>query len=300
MKKLTWFFATFLFVLQYSAQAQEVQHTAVTSFSIRPGFFMVAAATTVEDYNNLKSVSNAPSSVFIDALQYSSNTQMSGSGNAAFRVDIGLTPYCKKKGKLMENREIRFSIGADAGVRRNFIFYKREYLTDDTLFNNEGEPVMIQHKVSLDQHNYAENFVNLSVGVSYLFKTDTKKRLHLYAGVGMEYAVSIRSILKTYAYNDTTDEYNLTEYAYGYWGSGMYNYYRNGTSTKYKMTGASHFIRGYLPAGIDFRFSNGNNFFRHVHLFSEIQPGVELQITNGVSMVNPYMGFVIAGLSYKW
>ena len=67
------------------------------------------------------------------------------------------------------------------------------------------------------------------------------------------------------------------------------------------MKNAAHFVRAYIPMGINFRLSDNNSFFKHVNIYSEFSPGIEFMfVKNEDAYINPYMGVAIVGFSYKF
>ncbi len=310
MKKSVYLLSFFLLSFTWNATAQDVQHSVVSSFSINPGVNFVASANTIDDYNSLKTISSAPLNAFVNPSDYKYQQRFTGSGIAFFKMDMGITPYSSKKNKLLKTREIRFSLGIESGHRRDFTFYNNMKGISDSLYDNTGNPIIRRETEIYEQYNYTEQFVNLNLEASYLFKTNPERRIYFYTGVGLGYSISLRGSLTTMNYKDTTtyyislssdEEYNSGSVYYHHWGGGYYCCYGdNGSVVKYKMNGISHFVRATIPTGIVFRISNNHSFFKHAHVFSEFQPGIELQLTNGEALANPYLGIVFVGLSYKW
>ena len=132
--------------------------------------------------------------------------------------------------------------------------------------------------------------------LSYLFKTNASKRWYLYAGVGGEYGFSFQ-------------DYVTINHSEGYFLNGPYsrNYYSDtsgnfsNNSTKTKLTSNTHFVRLYIPLGVNFRIANNNDFFKHINIYTQFSPGIELQIVTGVeTYTNPYIGVAVLGFRYTF
>ena len=62
------------------------------------------------------------------------------------------------------------------------------------------------------------------------------------------------------------------------------------------------FVRVYLPIGLSIRLSKKTeSFFNHVDLYTELNPGVEIQmLSSDKTYANPYIGFAFIGFNYHW
>lgn len=274
----------------------------VTSFSVSMGFAGVYMTNTNSDYNNLKNSVEDPD-LFIDPAGFSHDQFYSGAaGNGSFRISMGLTPYSKKHGKYRNNRELRFRVGSNIGIRHSFSFYQDESFPVDTFYSANGRPDIYADSVQYSGYGYDERFTDINFGISYLFKTDVQKRVFLYTGVGAEYGITLNYYVTVDQYEGSSVYYHDSNkpedhYPYNYYYAG--NGYTSSTNDT-KMKTPAQFVRAFIPLGIDFRISNHNSFFKHVHLFTEFNPGVEFQILGGQTGVNPYFGVALMGLRYKF
>ncbi|MCF6341926.1 MAG: hypothetical protein L3J31_03885 [Bacteroidales bacterium] len=298
-----------LLMLASLMHAQDAQQSQtgwkITSFGASFGFSGVFVPATISGYDNLKNSVEDPG-LFIDPSGYNTYDYYSDfGGNVSPKIYIGITPYSKKKGAYRTNRELRLGIGSNFGMRRYFDFYKSESIAVDTFQSVNGNPDIYADSVIQRFASYYENFFDLNFSISYLFKTDAARRVHLYAGVGAEYGITL-------SYFVSVDQYETRSLNYYEKGdkpdedSGPYYYYGTDYTSSYSsqktnMKNAAQFVRAFIPMGINFRISNNNSFFKHVNIFSEFSPGVEFQIVpNDQTYVNPYFGVALVGLSYKW
>ncbi len=301
----------FAIVFSFNVKAQEENSgdhlMKVSSISTSSGFAAVYAPTTINDYYGLKKTVEDPG-VLIDPDGFGSNSYFTDfGGNLGFKFNLGLTPFSKKKNAYRNNRELRLGIGFNFGSRRSFNFYNTDFIAADTFVSSNGNPPIYADSAFGSYHYYSENFYEFNINIAYLFKTDPSKRLYLYAGIGAEYGISMRYFLR-YDNLETTE---LVYYDEGNPPSGDYYYYYgkysdnndydySSSSTKTNMLNAAHFVRAYIPLGINFRISTGNSFWQHMNVYSELNPGVEFQIVpNDRTYINPYWGVALVGLSYR-
>ncbi len=299
-------------MIVWIAQAQDSQNKQpcwrVSSFSISVGFSGVFMPNTISEYNDLKNLVEDPD-LLIDPAGYNSNQYYSDfSGSFSPKISLGITPYSKKLGKYRDNRELRLGIGSNFGIRRSYNFYKYEAIVVDTFQSVNGNPNVYADSLIHTYYSYNENIFDLNFSISYIFKTNTEKRVQLYAGVGAEYGISVSYYLTVdnyenqslYYYNDgNKPDYESVSGYYPYYYYGNEKYTSN--TTKSNMKNAAHFVRAYIPMGINFRLSDHNSFFKHVNIYSEFSPGIEFMfVKNEDAYINPYMGVAIVGFSYKF
>jgi hypothetical protein len=157
-----------------------------------------------------------------------------------------------------------------------------------------------------NDYSYSLDFTEMNIGLSYLFKTDVKRKAHFYAGIGINYGITIRSIVSyyhntyksVYFYHDNDKPLDDGIFYYG-------NYNNDGYTESYsstKLKNPMQFARAYIPIGFSLRLSNKtSSFFNHVNLYTELNPGVELQVLSpDDTYINPQMGAAIIGFNYHW
>jgi hypothetical protein len=302
------------FALAFSVNIKAQQDDAtkhfmkISSVSTSMGFAGVFAPTTMNDYYGLKNTIEDPD-ILIDPSGFGSESFFSDlGGNTRMKFNLGLTPFSKKKNEYRHNRELRLGVGFNSGIRRSFNFYKTDYIAADTFVSSNGNRPIYADSAFGSYHIYNENFYEFNINIAYLFKTDPSRRLYLYAGLGAEYGISIRYFLRyenietsEIVYYDEANPPSGNDYYYYGKYTGDNGYTVNSSSTKTNMLNAAHFVRTYIPLGINFRISNGNSFWKHMNVYSEINPGLEFQIVpSDQTYVNPYWGVALVGLSYKF
>ncbi|HEY9113756.1 MAG TPA: hypothetical protein VIN10_03595 [Bacteroidales bacterium] len=325
MKKIL-LFTSLMFLIGY-ANAQDGNSKQplfkVTSFSSSIGFAGVMTSNTDEDYYGLQKAVQNPS-LFIDVSGFTNNSSYygnygfnggyyyngygGGAGNGSAVFNLGLTPYSKKLGKYRENRELRISVGSNFGTRNTFDFYDNNTFRIDTFQSVNGSGIVYADSAIYSNYSYSLNFTSINFGVSYLFKTDMKRRVHFYAGGGVNYGIALNSTVDVYEniyksviyYNEyqNPSENDNNYYYYDGNNNGSYSYSNSSTSLIKPM----QFVRFYIPVGLSLRLSNKEtSFFNHVDLYTEMIPGVELQIISyDKTYANPYFGIAFIGFNYHW
>ena len=324
MKKSTLLlFSMILFIGFTNAQEKTPKQPCfrVSSFSSSLGFGGALTSSTDDDYYILKNAVENPD-LFIDITgyknegsgwgyhdMYSYNSVYynggGGSGNGNLLFNLGLTPYSKKLGKYRENRELRFSIGGNLGSRNTFYYYDNTYTTIDTFQSVNGSGVVYADSVTTKHYSYSLDFTEINFGASYLFKTDVNRRVHFYAGAGFNYGITLNSSVSVY--EDTFrsvyyyNEYDKPSEDETYYYSGE-NYSSSYSSSETNLKSPMQFVRVYIPFGLSLNLSKKpSSFFSHVDLYTELNPGVEIQIlSSDKTYANPYFGVAFIGFRYKW
>jgi hypothetical protein len=322
MKKAGILLTLLLFIGFANAQDINPKHPCfkVTSFSTSLGFTGAMTSNTNSDYYSLQGAVDDPA-LFVDITGFSKSSnnwnyngmQMGpgsfsygGSFNGSLAFNLGLTPYSKKLGKYRENRELRFTVGGNMGVRNSFEYYDNNTFVIDTFQSVNGTGVVYADSSIYNSYYYELNFTELNFGLSYLFKTDVKRVVHFYTGLGLNYGIALRSLVNVSQYTNRSvyyyNEYNKpNENESGFYG----NMNNNGYSDTYsdtKLTKPMQFVRAYIPLGLSIRLSKKTeSFFNHVNLYTELNPGIEVQmIGSGKTYANPYIGAALIGINYHW
>jgi hypothetical protein len=322
MKKAGVLLSLVLFIGFANAQDINLKHPLlkVTSFSSSIGFTGAMTSNTDADYYSLQGAVEDPD-LFVDVTGFnktgnawnSNGMQMGpggfgylGSFNGSLTFNLGLTPYSKKLGKYRENRELRFTVGGNMGVRNSFDYYDNNTFVIDTFQSVNGTGIVYADSSIYNNYFYELDFTEINFGFSYLFKTDVNRVVHFYTGFGLNYGIALRSTVSVNQYTNRSvyyyNEYNKpNENEAGFYG----NMNNNGYSDSYsetKLKSPLQFVRVYIPLGLSIRLSKKTeSFFNHVNLWTELNPGVEFQmISSDKTYANPYIGVGVIGFNYHW
>jgi hypothetical protein len=329
MKKAIIFLSLVSVIAYTNAQDAKAQHPVfkVTSFSSSIGFSGAMTSNTNADYYTLQGVAEDPG-LFEDITEFSNNSNSwnqpqsgmyyrgnggmgmgfygGGSGNGSAVFNLGLTPYSKKLAKYRDNRELRISAGCNFGTRNSFSYSDNNSFVIDTFQSVSGNGRVFADSSITKYLNYSLEFTDINFGLSYLFKTDVNRRVHFYAGAGINYGIAIRSAVRVvedtyrsvYYYNEFNKPSEGETYYSGNINNSGYTYSSSITNLKSPM----QFVRAYIPIGLSLKLSKKPaSFFNQVNLYTELNPGVELQIINdGKTYANPYIGVAFIGINYHW
>lgn len=291
----------------------------VSSFSANIGFAGVMTSGSDENYYALRDASENPN-LFIDITGYdkadyawfsggfvlNSGYSAVGSGNGNLTINLGLTPYCKKKGKYMDNRELRISVGGNIGSRNSFYYSDLQTFVIDTFQAVNGTEIIYADSAIRKDYTYRLDYTDLSFGLSYLFKTDVQRRVHFYTGIGVNYGIALNSTVQV------DEEIYRSVYYYNEYDKPSeddvdFLLMSNGDGHTYKLDETNlvknmQFVRAFIPLSVNLRLSKKPvSFFSHVDLYTEVSPGIEFQILSpDKTCINPYFGVGFIGFRYKW
>ena len=122
--------------------------------------------------------------------------------------------------------------------------------------------------------DYSQDQIGLDI--SYLLKSNPNARWGFYTGIGAVLGVSVNS--EAYLWQNSYSYYtNSTGEFYPY----NEDYYDNGKSETYSL-GSTFFGQIYLPIGVDFRLSKKNEFWKRMHLYTEMRPNMQIVTVEGL------------------
>lgn len=237
----------------------------------------------------------APGSTLLqqDYTGFQSSSYYSNGYGDGMELMLGL--HVRDKAGTGYNENVQFRVGIGYSYVSNIWegFYKDDRFPFDTLVSNRtGNEIYIDsvlnRNLSLEQ-----NSEYLRLHLSVLYRTDNSKRWSLYGGVGAYGGIGFNSTSSV-----RYSEYGYTEgdeaYYQDFYGYPNYNQIEN-TVEEYK-TESGYSVSVYAPLGVDFRIAKSNDFFKRVHLFYEMRPGVDFtHVPNygGINRVYMQFGFGI-------
>ncbi|WP_159038376.1 hypothetical protein [Brumimicrobium mesophilum] len=223
-------------------------------------------------YDDFKAL--APQSDLLNQgeFNFSQSGGYSYNGNSTIAIMLGLKFSDKEKSNYKLNPVLRLGFNYSNGTNLSTGGYKETREPFDTLISSQtGQATYID---SVFTENYGANYSTdqLSIVGSLIFSTDPEARWSLYSGIGIAAGISLNS--NTHIYY-STDRYQETLFDNSN-GSGYGNSYGSSTETEHEtITNKTSFGgMAYIPLGIDFRIANRSEFWKRVHVFYEIKPGL--------------------------
>ena len=136
----------------------------------------------------------------------------------------------------------------------------------------------------------------MGVDIAYLFYTNPNGRWSFYTGFGAEFGIGFKNQLNI-AHSSYSVTTNHTGYYFPYSNDFENNFY---DEELYKQSN-TFYGRLYAPIGLDFRISKKHEFWKRLHLYTELKPLVEIK-SNELNNVqfNPGFGWSTIGLRFEF
>jgi hypothetical protein len=267
----------FLVTVSFSVFGQDeetkpVKRIIISDFYVQPFVFSEPYLNvTIQDFKAL-----APQSVLLNNnFLYFTNTYSaySMSSNPAFSVLLGFQFSDKAKSVYKANPLLKLGICYYSVTSLTGYSYNDERMPYDTLTSLQtGNTVYIDSVLS-KTYFMEYSWQQLRFDGSVIFRTDPGARWSLYAGIGITAGVSIRA--DTYI-SQSSNGYTEFRYPSGNTNS-SYEYYSSYTDESEEFRNQRNYgISGYVPMGVDFRTGKKIPFWKLVHVFYELRPGITM------------------------
>lgn len=265
----------------------------ITDVFIQSGFFTEKGGTgTLTDFQTL-----APNSVLLnnDFTGYTSGNGFTINTTSIFTFQLGIKFSDKEKSKYNFNPLLKMGITYFSPNSLGTYYFKDEITRGDTLTSSSGQIIYID---TFTTKNYwmSYNSDQIRLDASLLFRTNEETRWSFYTGMGFTAGFSFNS--QTYISHGEETHTNIDNTSTNADHSDNLSF-RVGQSETIKNKsnfGASFF----LPIGFDFRIGKNNEFWKHVHLYYDLRPG--LNITS-IPELGTYANVGIQqglGFRYSW
>ncbi|MEX0966412.1 MAG: hypothetical protein WD077_04180 [Bacteroidia bacterium] len=276
MKRIKILAVVISLTVSFSVFGQEQQPTTVKKISIhdvyiQTGFFTEDNTNGIlSDFRTLVPQSEILNNNMTDFSQLGSSTLIS---NNTFSVMLGIQFSDKKKTIYKSNPLLRLGISYFSGTTLTGGSFEEDRKPYDTLTSAQtGETVYID---SVTTQYYGMNYSSeqLRFDGSLIFRTNPGARWSIYTGIGITAGLSINASTDiSYSKSGRTETRypngnTFTSHGYSGSGSSKTEKFRNETNF-----GAST----YVPMGIDFRIGNKREFWKRMHVFYELRPGINI------------------------
>jgi hypothetical protein len=234
---------------------------SVTDVYINFGSFGEKVAYgSLDDFRKL-----APQSDMLARDLSSYDQQASGSyfnGGTLFVASLGLKFKKKDGNDYRANPQLRIGISYFSSTPLTAGLTRTESFVVDTLVSTVTGEVVLQDSVVNESYNMSYIADQLRLDAALIFRTNPEARWSLYGGIGLAAGVSINPRTEVFYSNWNFDE----EFNSGY---GNYESERFNNQTSFGLL-------AYLPLGLDFRLGKNQEFWKRLHLFYEISPGLNM------------------------
>lgn len=238
------------------------------------------------DVNTFKKLH--PNSILLnnDFTGYKTYNQYPAS-NFYLSTCVGITKFDENKNDFNSNGEMRlgFSYGNSNLLYANL---NNTYINPiDTTQMANGQ-IIYYDSVTRKDYQMNINSEQLRLDFSFVFRTNPRAKFNLYAGLGFEFGGSINAT-STILYTESKGtETSWIENAVEYGGQYMAT---SNTYTETYYLKDQYGVSCYLPMGFDLRIGEKNDFFKKIHLFGELRPGI-----NTIGIPELKKEFVKAGI----
>ena len=250
----------------------EIKRVSVSDVFLMGGFFSesINAGGIVSDFNKL-----APQSVLLksDFSDYNSGGGYNFASSSMLSITMGIVFRDKEKKSYRSNPLLRLGISHVSATSFSGGLFKEERKPFDTLYSSQT-----------GQATYVDSVINRSLGVNYsseqvrldaslIFRTNPLARVSLYSGIGIATGVSFKAYTDIYyGKGSGTQGGNTNGMSYG-----SYFYSNDYSSKSERFTNRNNFsVCTSVPLGIDLRIGKKNEFFKMMHLFYELRPGINM------------------------
>jgi hypothetical protein len=169
-------------------------------------------------------------------------------------------------------------------------FNKEDRKTYDTLISSQTGQTVYADSVITKMYNMYYSSEQLRLDASLIFRTNPESRWSLFTGIGITAGVSVKA--------STNIEYSgsdSNEFRYMNGNISTQNWWKTSKTESHKNKNnvtASAFV----PIGVDFRLGSKREFWKKIHLFYEMRPGInitsipELGVVTNISLQHGLIG----------
>jgi hypothetical protein len=274
-KQIVLLFVT-LVVTSACALAQESQSPKIRSVIIHDFYVQLGLHTqfeqngTLEDFRFLAPRSDLLMGDFTGYDQSSGNIT---STTSIFSMKLGLDFANKDKTAYRKNPQLRLGLSYFTGSGISGGLTRTDRKPYDTLTSGQTGQAYCVDSVSTKTYylNYTSQQIRFTASVN--FRTNPQARWSLYAGIGISAGMSLHTETDISYINDKYTEV-LFENGNNYTTMPWQPENKTQSFGNRNNFGFSAFI----PMGIDFRLGKKNEFWKHIHLFYELGPGLNINV----------------------
>jgi hypothetical protein len=262
-------------IIVSAAPAQDLSSRPVSKIAIKDfsfqfgGIIASMPASNLDDFRKL-----APQSVLLnnelkdDFAATTENTI----GYAAFSLAVGIQFANNERTGYRPNPLLRIGVTYFSGTKmQNDLYYNVRTPADTLVSNQTGQNFYFD---SLTQHYYSMEYASQQIHLdgSLIYRTNPNARWSLYTGIGITGGISMNAHTEIIEFNSSQlapadlNSCSAYGYSYGYTNSSV-EHFRNKTGFA---------LASYVPMGVDFRIAKKQEFFKRLHLFYEMRPGITL------------------------
>ena len=244
-------------------EKEQLKRIIICNVFVQAGFInRTPTFGTVTDFKLL-----APKSVLLNS-DFSGYSQTFGwSLKSMYSISTGIKFRSKKKEVYKSNPILRFGVSYFSGSILSGGVYKFERKPCDTLYPTQTWQTIYLDSVTWSSYKMNYTSDQIRFDGSFIIQTNSQERLTLFTGLGLTAGLSMNASTDIYY-----DKVVRTEER----GNGTPYFYSNSSTSEKFINKNNGGYSIYIPMGVDFRIGNKNAFWKQMHLFYELKPGINM------------------------
>jgi len=240
----------------------------------------------------------APQSAVLNTMNDVSNSDgFTIMGNSSFSALVGIKFKNKNSESYKSNPLLRLGISYFTGSALSYSTFNDTRKPFDTLTSAQTGQTIYIDSLSYQSHTMNYTSEQLRLDVSVLFRTNPEARWSVFGGLGITAGLSLNA--------NTHIHYNKFDRTEARFPNGNNSFTNSSLTNETRITerfqNSNNFgASAYIPMGVDFRIGKKREFWKQMHLFYELRPGINtVSIPELRTLTNASMQHGI-GLRVSW
>lgn len=299
--KITHLISAFMLLcIHFSATAQEEATKPLPGVSVHDFYLHTGSHLEQHNYatlNDFQALASQSQLLQNDLSGFSSLIDYYGiSGNTMVSALLGLQFSNKEKTSLKANPLLRLGITYFSSNTISGGLSKHQSQPYDTLTSSQTGQTIYLDSVQNEYYNMNYSYEQVRIEGSLIFRTNPQARLSIYGGVGLSAGLSVNARTDIYHSTDASVQQSNNGNYYSY-----YSYYGTGNYETESIRNKTNLgVSAFIPLGIDLRLGKKREFWKRLHLFYEMKPGINITSIpelHTIANTNLQQGF---GLRVSW
>jgi hypothetical protein len=269
-------------VIAQESQPKPVKRISIRELQLQTGFIAGHQNNnTLSDFKALAPQSLLLNRNFSGYNQYNSFYNVNWS-NSLFTFSLGIQFSDKQKTAYKSNPLLRIGVSYLNRTSLTSSLNREERFPYDTLVSaRTGQTIYVDSTTS---NSYTMNYTSeqIRLDLSLIYRTNPSRRWSLFAGIGITVGSSINATTEiSHSQYNRFDSYTTNRNNYSSYGGSSSGLNENETIRNKNEFG----FTAYLPLGIDVRLGRKYEFWKRLHLFNEMRPGIYMLSIPGIPMI---------------
>lgn len=190
-----------------------------------------------------------------------------GSSNFVFSAMMGIDFLNKKTNSYGSGPQLRIGFNYLSNGNPAYHLSRSDRTRLDTLESSQSGNMLFTDSIHEQEYNMNYKYDQIQIDLSFIYRTQTKSLLSLYAGLGVSAGLSLMSSTEIdyYSHNYTSNH-----------GMESDNFYRSRNSPRQERfeNSATFSMLAYIPIGAELRMGRERALWNQLYLFTELRPGL--------------------------